>query len=152
MFSDVNTPPPHPSPALQPMGLLGWRVLWLQHPKLWQVAVNRFYIPGVLSDWQGFRWILPLFPCRLLLLLCKTDPTYFIHILFIARSAILKQNSWDLQLCIFSSTRSLWDTLGDFSSLSPQPCLLNNLALSIPLKLIGFSEREWEIGYQHWVK
>lgn len=41
-----------------------------------------------------------------------------------------------------------WHTL----PLSLPFCSWNNPALTIPLKPIGFTEREWEIGYRHWLK
>lgn len=118
--------PPSPLPSPPPCGMLGWRVLWLHHPKLWQVAVTWTPpSPQPLLYPRSAGWLTglpvdpPFFsPCRLLLLVCKNFIVNFIHILFVTR---FKTDDLKpiLTLNYFSSVSSApLCTLGDFSSLS----------------------------------
>ena len=88
--------------------------------------------PRSAGDWQDF-WRILLFPMQ---------P---------AAPPLHKQCLWLHSLSAdFKQIFSLWNIIQNLQLL----CVHweNNPALTIPLKLIGFSHREWEIRYRRWLK
>lgn len=100
--SDADTPslPLYPLP---PYGTLGWRVLCLHHPKLWQVAVIWKWTPLLHPKSAGWLAGLPVDPPPPPMQAPKmTQPTPFTFSL----SPDLLISNWfeELLLCTFSST------------------------------------------------